>query len=284
MNPVRTMTLTEAPAAAPTITPDQLDLIKRTIAKDATPIELELFLYDNARRGIHPLDKLLHFTKRSGKYTPIVSIDLMRSRAAGTGDYAGQDDVVFTGTPKTPEFRARIVVYRFVHEQRCPFPAEAWWDEYRPDQDFMWRKMPHVMLAKVAEALALRKGFPAELSGLYAAEEMAQAPEDPATSAAPAGVNTTTGEITEAPRPDVPLDLNGARHMTAPAPPRFISDGQRKRLFAMAKEKGWTKPLITETLKAKFQIDSTAKIPVTQYDDACAAFTEAPPRDPDAPF
>jgi hypothetical protein len=53
----------------------------------------------------------------------------------------------------------------------------------------MWRKMPHTMLAKCAEALALRKGFPRQLAGLYASEELDQAgPAHGVTVEAPAAV------------------------------------------------------------------------------------------------
>lgn len=194
--------------SAPTITADQMDLIRKTVAKDATPDELKLYLYDCARQGVHPLDKLIHFTKRSGKYTPVTSIDFMRIQAANTGECLGISDPVFMGDVKTPElFAATVTVKRIVQGQVAEFTATARWSEYKPDQAFMWMKMPHTMLGKCAEALALRKGFPKQLAGLYAREEMDQAGQDaapmverPKPAAAPEHVNTLTGEVVEAPQ------------------------------------------------------------------------------------
>ena len=171
--------VTTAPTALPAVPAEQLALIKRTIAKDATDDELALFVHDCARQGVHPLDKLIHFTKRKGKYTPITSIDFFRIRAGDSGECVGSDDAIFTGTPGTASFEARVTVYRLVQGQRGPFSATARWTEYKPDEDFMWKKMPHVMLAKCAEALALRKAFPKQLAGLYVKEEMEQADNAP---------------------------------------------------------------------------------------------------------
>lgn len=191
---------------APNVTSDQLDLVKKTVAAGATDAELKLYLYDCARHGVHPLDKLLHFTKRDGKYVPITSIDLMRIRAADTGECLGITDPMFMGTPQTTEFSASVTVMRFVQGQVASFSATARWTEYYPGDGkpgFMWRKMPHTMLGKCAEALALRKGFPKQLAGLYAREEMDQA------SSAPTLVVEAPAAI-EAAAPDPPQLPQGA--------------------------------------------------------------------------
>ena len=175
-----------APApAAPVVTRDQLELIKHTVAVGASDAELELFLFDCHRRGVHPLDRLIHFTKRGGRYTPITSIDFLRGRAHETGEMAGSDDVVFDKDART----ATVTVYRLTRGQRYAYSATARYAEYVPDPgpngrgDVMWKRMPHVMLGKCAEALALRKAFPQQLGGLYVKEELEQARPDFVTEA-----------------------------------------------------------------------------------------------------
>jgi phage recombination protein Bet len=171
-------------AATPTpppVTRDQVDLIKKTVAIGATDPELRLFLYDCERRGVHPLDRLIHFTKHGGRYTPITSIDLLRTRAAETGEMAGSDDAVFDTAAKS----ATVTVHRLTRGVRYAYTATARFDEYcpPPGRDHMWRKMPRTMLAKCAEALALRKAFPQQLAGLDVAEELEQARPDFTTRA-----------------------------------------------------------------------------------------------------
>jgi hypothetical protein len=71
--------------------------------------------------------------------------------------------------------RSVVTVWKMVGGVRGSFTASALWSEYQQANNKMWAKMPCTMLAKCAEALALRKAFPADLSGLYTTEEMMQA-------------------------------------------------------------------------------------------------------------
>jgi hypothetical protein len=112
------------------------------------------------------------------------SIDGFRVIAERSGDYGGQDE------PEFIEEEGKLVcckvrVYKFRGDTRyCAAVGVAYWDEYvQLDKDGkvsgLWRKMPHVMISKVAEALALRKAYPQDLSGLYTGDEMQQADKEP---------------------------------------------------------------------------------------------------------
>ena len=60
-----------------------------------------------------------------------------------------------------------------------------------------WSKKPATMIRKVALVQALREAFPANLGGMYAAEEVGkEEPEDAGIPAAP--INQETGEVIEA--------------------------------------------------------------------------------------
>ena len=138
--------------------------------------------------GLSPFKRQVHIIRRGGqsgeKYTIQTGIDGYRATADRTGLYAGNDGYSFDeglteyehdrqqrGFPKT----ATAIVYKMVAGQRVPFSATARWDEYSPKdqkQAFMWLKMPYMMLGKCAEALALRKAFPNQLSGTYTSDEM----------------------------------------------------------------------------------------------------------------
>jgi phage recombination protein Bet len=173
----------------------KLELIKKTVANGATNDELELFLYQAKRSGLDPLARQIYFVKRKGRGTIQVGIDGLRLVAERSGNYAGSDDAELAGMTEQgyPE-SAKVTVYKMVQGQRCAFSATARWGEYYPgdEQGFQWRKMPCVMLSKCAEALALRKAFPADLSGLYVHEEMDQAGKDEAPMG---GVDKVFGKV-----------------------------------------------------------------------------------------
>ena len=171
----------------------KLDLIKRTVAKGATQDEFELFLHACKRTGLDPLMKQIHAIKRwsaaEGRETMAIQtgIDGYRLVADRTGKYAGSDDAVFEEKDGKP-VKATVTVWKMVEGQRMAFTASARFDEYAQKKKdgtltSFWLKMSYGQLAKCAESLALRKAFPAELSGVYTHEEMMQADTEPVKSA-----------------------------------------------------------------------------------------------------
>ena len=178
---------TPMPLGTINITPEQVDLVKSVVFKGATDEELKLFFFECRRRGVHPLDRLIHPVVRKDKdgtrrVSFQTSIDLFRSEAEGTGEYRGQKDVEYGNMvewdkidKKVPEWaKATIKRYDEHTNEIIEVSAQAYWEEYYPGEQlgFQWRKMPRLMLGKCAEALALRKAFPRKLAGLYTFEEM----------------------------------------------------------------------------------------------------------------
>ena len=171
--------IVERTAGVPAITytPEQLALIKRVYAKDATDDELALFVYAAKRLRLDIMARQIHFTKRQGKPVFIVAIDGYRLNAERTGQYAPGKEPSFTYKENGEVLSATAYVKKFIGGEWHEVAATAFMDEYRPSDDgsaFMWKKMPHNQLAKCAEALVLRRAFPNELGDTITEDEAAQ--------------------------------------------------------------------------------------------------------------
>lgn len=144
--------------------------------------DLQVFFHQAKRTGLDPFARQIYMIERAGKQTIQTSIDGFRIVAQRSGNYGGQTAPEWCGKDgvwkdvwleSTPPAAARIGVY--YKDAPNPTYAVAKWDSYAQLSSPIWKKMPDLMLAKCAEALALRKAFPNDLSGLYTAEEMDQA-------------------------------------------------------------------------------------------------------------
>lgn len=160
-------------------TESQIDTIRRTIAPGVNDSELHLFVEYCKRTGLDPFSRQIYALRVGGKMSIQTSIDGFRVIAERAGDYAGQDgpywcgnDGKWTDVWLSNEMPAAAKVGILRRSFGSPLYAVAHWGEYAQGNSPMWKKMPALMLAKVAEALALRKAFPNDLSGLYTSEEM----------------------------------------------------------------------------------------------------------------
>lgn len=184
----------------------QLAALRQIGVQDAHNGDLAVFLNYAQRTGLDPFARQIYMIGRrqkvgndwTTKWTIQAGIDGLRIVAERSGDYAGQVGPEYCGpdgvwcdvwTKAEAPVASRVGVLR--KGFTAPLYAVAYYDEYVQAKDgkptSMWASKPLLMLAKCAEALALRKAFPNDLSGIYTAEEMdaaghtyEHAPEHPA--------------------------------------------------------------------------------------------------------
>ncbi len=164
---------------------DQLKILVEAgiIPKDTPPAQVAVFAHVAKERGLSPFSKEIYLVKYGGIYSTIVGINGLRKIAAQSGEYAGCDDVKFDLQPNDQYLTsaqllkanrqpatATVTVYRMIQGTRCPFTHTAVYREFAGSGP-KWQTMPFQMIAKVAEAFAIRKAFSERTSGLDIEEE-----------------------------------------------------------------------------------------------------------------
>lgn len=180
------------PAAAPVapswkLGEEEITILKNSIAKGATDAELTYMLKVAERRKLDPFKQQIWFVRRwdrnadNGKGGTGANVWVAQVGIDGLLFTAARDHKAEYGSVSLPEFGAMIdghpewaMVSVFKKGEREPTVAQAYWDEYVPNdltKAPFWRKMPRRMIAKCATALAIRQAYP-DLGGMYIPEEM----------------------------------------------------------------------------------------------------------------
>lgn len=182
-------------------------LIRRTVAADTNDDEFNLFIHTARHLQLDPLRRQVYafvYNKADPKkrrMSIIVGIDGFRAIADRTGNYRPDENPpVFEidhgqKSPINPLgiISASVCVWKFSHGDWHKVTGIAYWDEFAPikdewaegedgrrrptgkqtlDTSGQWGKMGRVMIAKCAEAQALRKAWPDDLSNVYEASEV----------------------------------------------------------------------------------------------------------------
>lgn len=170
---------------------EQLDLLKSTICKGLDDGEINLFAHVCKQTSLNPFMRQIYPVKRYDTnlekdcMTIQTGIDGFRLIAERTGNYAPGREPTFIYNEHRKLESATAYIKKLTKDGTWhEVSATAFFDEYaqrKKDKSLttFWVKMGHNQLAKCAEALALRRAFPAEMSGIYTREEMQQAETAP---------------------------------------------------------------------------------------------------------
>lgn len=253
-------------------TPKQVAVLSQIGVQDASPEDLAVFFHQAQRTGLDPFARQIYMIGRRQKrwnpetrqevwetkqtiQTGIDGFRLIARRAADAAKEPLSISQPYFATREGkwldfwpfdyPPVAAKVLVKRGGGE----FPAVAMFNEYagttgKGGLTRMWQTKPTVMIGKCAEALALRKAFPMDLSGLYTAEEMDQATEE-----------VPAPQVQPEPQPEVPL-----------APQELMDE-----ISAYAKELNLTKDQVLATAKYCGH-DGTTPTPTLEVGQAMADY------------
>lgn len=195
MNKVMSFNHEENNVQTPHFNQKQIDILKNSICKGASNEEFEMFLMACTKTQLDPFMRQIYAVKRKAKkpdgswgdtMTIQTGIDGYRLIAERTGKYAPGPEPTYTYDKDGKLLSSTSYIKKMTRDGTWhTISASAYIDEYmqtfkdkqtneeRPTG--MWATMPRTMLSKCAESQALRKAFPAEMSGVYTKEEMQQA-------------------------------------------------------------------------------------------------------------
>lgn len=209
---------------------EDFEILRATVFKDANDSQLRLYARNCRSRGLDPFAKEIYaWAGKDGAVEIVVGIDGLRNLAENSGEYRGQHGPWFCGADGQwtdvwlqagAPLAAKVTILR---EGREPMTSVALLSEFKKSNSPNWNSMPTTMLAKCAEANAIRRQFPRQTTGLYISEEMTQ-PTDrrPRTPAPRVDVDEDTGEI---------IDID---------PVARITREQATEIVTLKKSMGWS--------------------------------------------
>jgi phage recombination protein Bet len=236
-------------------TADQVAALRQLGAEDVDQGTLSVFFHQCQRTMLDPFARQIYLVGRRQKdqrtnnwvtkYTIQTGIDGFRLIARRATDAArgtfGYEDTLWADRngrwhdvwlSDQPPAAAKVTVIRDGQK----FPGIALFNEYagtksNGDLTKMWADKGALMLAKCAEALALRKAFPQDLSGLYTSDEMQQAdngqqvPQQASASRTPKRAATSNHD-----RAAQALGID--TEQSEPTTPRTLSDDEFDKALA----------------------------------------------------
>lgn len=235
-------------------TPVQRAALDHLGIADAPHADQMVFLHVAQQSGLDPFSRQIYMIPRQEgtgrdrktKWTIQTGIDGFRRIAGEDPHYRGQLGPFWCGedgewrdvwVSDQPPVAARVGVVRDDHDQ--PIWGVAMFREYAQTTTYdgqtrltkMWREKGAHMIAKCAEALALRKACPTRLGGLHTDDEMAR--ED--------NVTAQTGRAVIDHQPPAPVTVDELTGTTSSAAAPGMAGGratqdQQSKLFGLIRE------------------------------------------------